>query len=177
MWTLCSLGSNLDPARNTASALRALVKWFGPLEVSPLIETDAVNVTGGGTFLNGLVRFQTDCSDEELKRRLNALETALGRDRNHPKSKTRPRPIDIDILCRADARDGLIATESTPYLDQMLASEADDSIGPRWKVKVDAALLGEEAATIHFDHSTGQVRIADQGPKGIQDGIQPAFAS
>ena len=175
MWTLCSLGSNLDPIANTAKTLGTMAQWFGQVKVSPLIETDAVDVDGDHAFLNGLVRFQSELDDSALKQRLSGLEIALGRDRSHPDSKTRARPMDIDILARAATLDALRVTETTPYLDQMLASEAGSTANPRWSVRVGDGLLGQKSATVYFDHGTGQVRVVDQQPDSVQNGIQSAF--
>lgn len=175
MWTLCSIGSNQDPAANTARTIEQLAQWFGRVKVSPLIETDAVDVAGGGAFLNGLVRFETALSDLQLKARLVDLEIRLGRDRDHPDSKTRPRPMDIDILDRALRVDALATDERSPYLDAMLSAEQGDRSAPRWEISIDGQLLGQEPTTVYFDDRTGHVRVVNQQMNGVQHRLQPAL--
>lgn len=177
MWTLCSIGSNQNPANNTARTLERLAQWFGSVHVSPLIETPPVDVLGDAPFLNGLVRFESSLSDAQLKHKLVDLEISLGRDRDHPDSKRRARPMDIDILDRALRRADLSVEESTPYLDLMLA--ADQGLGhqPRWEITVGGDLLGKEPTTVYFDDCTGQIGVIDQQPYRIQDRFKPAFAS
>ena len=176
MWTLCSIGSNQEPARNTVKTISRLAEWFGVLKISPLIETQAVNVAGNSSFLNGLVRFETSLNDVQLKQKLVQLEVDLGRDRDHPLSKSQPRPMDIDILSRALRFDDLSVSEDTPYMDAML--EADRGVGshPHWQITLDGCLLGEKPSTVYFDDSAGHVRVVDQQADRVQDRLQASFA-
>jgi len=177
MWTLCSLGSNVEPEHNIPLAIDRLARWFSLLQVSPLIHTAPVGLMGGGDFINGLVRFQTNLSDGELKQRLNALEIDLGRDRHHPDKKRLPRTIDVDILDRRRALKDLVPGENTPYMRDMWAADQGVFKGlTLWPVRLDQQLLGQETAAVHFDHRTGQVRVSAEQIERIQNRLKPALA-
>jgi len=94
-----SLGSNLDPERNIASALDALRERFGELIVSPTYRTAAVGFDGPD-FLNLAVGLDTGLSPQELDDWLNALEDRHGRDRSGPRFSS--RTLDVDLLLYDD---------------------------------------------------------------------------
>lgn len=176
MWTLCSLGSNVEPETHMPLAIDRLVRWFSLVQVSPLIRTQPVGLMGGGDFINGLVRFQTNLSDGELKQRLNALETDLGRDRHHPDKKRLPRTIDVDILDRAPRIEALNPGENTPYMRDMWAADQGQLAGLEcWPVALDGQSLGEETAAVHFDYRTGQIRVRAQKIDGVQYRVEPTL--
>jgi 2-amino-4-hydroxy-6-hydroxymethyldihydropteridine diphosphokinase len=92
-----SLGSNLGD-RN--ANLRAAVERLGApdlrvLRVSPIYETEPVDNTDQGWFLNLVVEAETTLFPLQLLARTQKIERALGRVRTVPKG---PRTIDIDIL-------------------------------------------------------------------------------
>lgn len=177
MWTLCSIGSNVDPEASVPVALDRLARWFRVVEVSPLIRTRPVGIVGRGDFLNGLVRFQTDLGDADLKQYLNALEIDLGRDRSHPDKKRLPRPLDIDIQDRKLKREALEPSENSPYMRQMWAADSGDLDGLEvWPVDLDGQSFGQEPTAVYFDHRTGEVRVGAQQIDGLQDGLKPALA-
>ena len=97
-----SLGSNLgDRERN----LRAAIERLGAsdlriLRVSPIYETEPVEKTDQGWFLNLVVEAETTLFPLQLLARTQKIERALGRVRTVPKG---PRTIDIDILLYAAA--------------------------------------------------------------------------
>lgn len=91
------LGSNLgDRERNL---LRALHDLEAPdlriARVSRVYETEPVEFTRQGWFLNQVAEAQTDLFPMQLLARVARIERALGRVRGIPKG---PRTIDIDIL-------------------------------------------------------------------------------
>jgi 2-amino-4-hydroxy-6-hydroxymethyldihydropteridine diphosphokinase len=90
-----SLGSNVLPEQNLASALRALRQRFGALRVSPVYRTTAIGFDGPD-FLNAAAVLDSDLGAHELNDWLHALEDAHGRDRSGPRFGD--RPLDIDIV-------------------------------------------------------------------------------
>jgi len=90
-----SLGSNMAPERNLASAVRALRERFGALRVSPFYRTTAIGFDGPD-FLNAAAVLDSDLGVHELNDWLHALEDAHGRDRSGPRHGD--RPLDIDIV-------------------------------------------------------------------------------
>jgi len=105
-WTRCwvamktvylGLGSNLgDREAMLETALRALESprlHIG--RVSPVYETEPMDVAGQQWFLNLVAEAETDLFPLQLLRRTATVEAELGRRRLVPKG---PRTIDIDIL-------------------------------------------------------------------------------
>ena len=90
-----SLGSNLAPERNLASAVHALRERFGALRVSPFYRTTAIGFDGPD-FLNAAAVLDSDLDVHALNDWLHALEDAHGRDRSGPRFGD--RPLDIDIV-------------------------------------------------------------------------------
>ena len=177
MWTLCSIGSNVEPINNTALALTRLARLFGQVQLSPLVRTRAVAVTGQQDFLNAFIRFESDASDFELKQQLNAIEIDLGRDRSHRDSKILPRPMDIDILDRQHTLARLKPNESTPYLNAVWHAEQSGQPDQTWSVEVGGVLLGQVPATIDFDHTTGQVSVVTQQTNRVEHRGKASLAS
>lgn len=90
-----SLGSNVAPERNLASAVRALRERFGALRISPFYRTSAIGFDGPD-FLNAAAVLDSDLDVRALNDWLHALEDAHGRDRSGPRFGD--RPLDIDIV-------------------------------------------------------------------------------
>ena len=90
-----SLGSNVRPEANLASALRALHERFGALLISPIYRTTAIGFDGPD-FLNAAAILDSDLDASTLNDWLHALEDAHGRDRGGPRFGD--RPLDIDIV-------------------------------------------------------------------------------
>ena len=90
-----SLGSNVRPEANLASALRALHERFGVLLISPIYRTTAIGFDGPD-FLNAAAILDSDLEVSTLNDWLHALEDAHGRDRSGPRFGD--RPLDIDIV-------------------------------------------------------------------------------
>ena len=91
------LGSNLGDRQATLeTALRALESPHLHIRrVSPVYETEPMDVPGQQWFLNMVAEAETDLFPLQLLRRTAAVEAELGRRRSVPKG---PRTIDIDIL-------------------------------------------------------------------------------
>jgi 2-amino-4-hydroxy-6-hydroxymethyldihydropteridine diphosphokinase len=96
-----SLGSNKgDRAQYIARALEALrACGVSVARKSSLYETEPVETSSKGWFLNCVVEAQTDLLPPQLMHRLLDIERALGRRRRVPRG---PRFIDIDILFYED---------------------------------------------------------------------------
>jgi 2-amino-4-hydroxy-6-hydroxymethyldihydropteridine diphosphokinase len=92
-----SLGSNLG---NREAHLRAAIERLAApdlrvLRTSPTYETEPVDYTRQGWFLNLVVEAETDLFPMQLLARTGRIERELGRVRTLAKG---PRTIDIDIL-------------------------------------------------------------------------------
>ena len=96
-----SLGSNVEPERHLAGALRALRERFGALEASPTYRSAAVGFEGAA-FLNNAVAFDCDMDRNSLRGWLRALEDASGRDRSLPRYADRTLDLDIALWREGD---------------------------------------------------------------------------
>jgi 2-amino-4-hydroxy-6-hydroxymethyldihydropteridine diphosphokinase len=162
---ILGLGSDIEPERNIARALEALVARFGPIHVSHLARTTPVGVPGEAPFINGAAALRSTLPEGELKAWCNAQETAQGRDRTNPRRKTLPRPLDLDILLRID--DGAPpppdALPREPYARPfVLDLLAHLGLGPTppWRAgpRVTITALGHplgDRATLIADHRQG----------------------
>jgi 2-amino-4-hydroxy-6-hydroxymethyldihydropteridine diphosphokinase len=97
-----SLGSNMgDRARNIARAIEALgAHGVRVTRESSLYETEPVDVSEPGWFLNCVVEAETELMPRQLMNALLAIERSLGR-RRGPVAQGGPkesRTIDMDIL-------------------------------------------------------------------------------
>jgi 2-amino-4-hydroxy-6-hydroxymethyldihydropteridine diphosphokinase len=97
-----SLGSNLgDREANLRAALAALEAPDLHIQrVSPVYETEPVDLTAQPWFLNLAAEASTSLFPKQLLARLEAIEHRLGRRRTVPKG---PRTIDLDILYYGNA--------------------------------------------------------------------------
>jgi 2-amino-4-hydroxy-6-hydroxymethyldihydropteridine diphosphokinase len=92
-----SLGSNLgDRAGNLRAAIHGLEQAGVPVRrLSPVYQTDPVDLVDQPKFLNMVVEAETALMPRQLLARIARLERSLGRQRSVAKG---PRTIDIDIL-------------------------------------------------------------------------------
>jgi 2-amino-4-hydroxy-6-hydroxymethyldihydropteridine diphosphokinase len=92
-----SLGSNVgDRDANLHAAIERLgAPGLRVLRISPTYETEPVDNTNQGWFLNLVVEAETSLFPIQLLARAQKVERVLGRVRTVPKG---PRIIDIDIL-------------------------------------------------------------------------------
>jgi 2-amino-4-hydroxy-6-hydroxymethyldihydropteridine diphosphokinase len=88
-------GSNIDPLRNLSAALERLEFSYPSLRVSPAYRNKAVGFEGED-FVNLVVGFDTDQTLEQVRARLQVIESECGRPREAP--KWAPRSMDLDIL-------------------------------------------------------------------------------
>ena len=104
-----SLGSNIEPRKHLAAALRELGERFGELLVSPVYRTEAVGFEGP-EFLNLAVGLDTDLDPLALDDWLHALEARHGRRRDGPRFSS--RTLDADIVLFTMARETQFRTEA-----------------------------------------------------------------
>lgn len=93
-----ALGSNLgDRAGNLLLSVRGLMEAsFHVHKLSPVYETEPVEMLSGGPFLNMVAEVHTvNISPTQMMARLLRIEYLLGRT---DKSLKRPRTVDLDIL-------------------------------------------------------------------------------
>ncbi|MCU7914631.1 MAG: 2-amino-4-hydroxy-6-hydroxymethyldihydropteridine diphosphokinase [Candidatus Thiodiazotropha sp. (ex Gloverina cf. vestifex)] len=94
-----SLGSNITPHVQIASAIEALSARFGELTVSTIYENMAVGFNGEN-FLNLVVGIKTQLSPQALVEVLHEIEMSHGRVRGGEKFSS--RTLDIDLLTYGD---------------------------------------------------------------------------
>ena len=96
-----ALGSNLgDRHAHIEYALRRLREEFGPLQVSPLIETLPVDVPDSQPcYLNGVAVVRTERDARDVLQVLQRIETERGRERPYANA---PRTLDLDLILCGD---------------------------------------------------------------------------
>jgi dihydroneopterin aldolase/2-amino-4-hydroxy-6-hydroxymethyldihydropteridine diphosphokinase len=98
-----SLGSNIEPEKNLAQAVKLLQSKCKVTAVSSVYRTAPQGFSEQPDFLNMAVQITTSLSPETLKSDvLNWIEQQLGRTRD-PLNKNAPRTIDLDISLWGDA--------------------------------------------------------------------------
>lgn len=93
------LGSNIEPEKNLAMAMRELRASFGDLAVSPVYRNAPVGFAGDD-FLNLVVGFDSDESPQEICRQIDRIHACAGRRRGSDQWSS--RPLDIDLLLYGD---------------------------------------------------------------------------
>lgn len=92
-----SLGSNIEPERHLAEAVRLLATHCDLLAVSSVYRTPPQGYTDQADFLNMAVKAATSLELYSFKvTALDTVERALKRQRD-PHNKNAPRTIDLDI--------------------------------------------------------------------------------
>ena len=99
-----SLGSNVgDRERQLRDAIARLETAGRVVAVSSFYETEPVEFTDQGWFLNCAVALETPATAEKLMAALLEIERQMGRERVQKKG---PRTIDLDILLFVDELTG-----------------------------------------------------------------------
>jgi len=93
------LGSNIEPEKNLAMAVRELRASFGDLAVSPVYRNAPVGFEGDD-FLNLVVGFDTDESPQAICRQIDRIHHCAGRKRGGGPWSS--RPLDVDLLLYGD---------------------------------------------------------------------------
>lgn len=93
---IIGIGSNINPEKNIAEALKILGKDNEINKISRFIKTAPIGVTDQPDFLNGAVKVVTDKGKNDFRNYIKEVEDMLQRDRSAPKYG--PRSIDLDIV-------------------------------------------------------------------------------
>lgn len=97
-----ALGSNIEPERHLAQAVRRLAMHCELLGVSSVYRTPPQGFADQPDFLNLAVMLRTPLTPADFKRQvLDVIERELGRQRD-PHNKNAPRTIDLDIALWGD---------------------------------------------------------------------------
>lgn len=96
-----ALGSNLGDRRgHLVWAVEQLGRTLRDIRVSPLVETEPVDVPGPQPpYLNAVLVGETDAGPDELLGVLMGLEQACGRERPAWRA---PRTLDLDLILHGD---------------------------------------------------------------------------
>jgi len=92
-------GSNIEPERHLAMAVRELKRQFPGIRFSPWYRNRAVGFEGED-FINLVAGFTTELEISEVLSRLHAIEALCGRPRAAP--RWAPRSMDLDVLLYCD---------------------------------------------------------------------------
>ena len=92
-----SLGSNINARENIKAGINTLNQRFGPLELSPIIESEPVGFVGN-SFINLIAVLETRLPIPQLSQQLRQLEYDFGREDNAPKFSGRTLDIDIVLI-------------------------------------------------------------------------------
>jgi 2-amino-4-hydroxy-6-hydroxymethyldihydropteridine diphosphokinase len=92
-------GSNVEPRRNLALAVRQLEQEFPTVRFSPWYRNRAVGFEGED-FINLVAGFTTDLPVRQVIARLRAIEARCGRPPDAP--RWAPRSMDLDVLLYGD---------------------------------------------------------------------------
>ena len=90
--------SNLQAARDAISKIKGV---NGPVNASPIYETEAVGCEpGAANFLNAVIEVSYAGDALQLFEEIRRVETSLGRPADHARNVS--RPIDVDLLYFGD---------------------------------------------------------------------------
>lgn len=95
-----SIGSNLEKKKNVCSAIAALKRTYGPLDLSKIYLTEAQGFVGD-PFYNLVAAFDSDAPAREIVAQLADIEQHHGRGRDT--ERLGPRTLDLDLLFYGDA--------------------------------------------------------------------------
>jgi len=97
-----SIGSNIEPEKHIAQALRMLASMVRVTAISTFYRTAALGRPDSPSFYNGVVGIETSLAPRELKfGLLREIERSLGRTRGPDRYAA--RTIDLDIAVYEDA--------------------------------------------------------------------------
>ena len=163
-----SLGSNLAPEKNIGLALYELCERYQTALILPIVHTEPCAIHSSNGFLNSIALIASDESPAELKNWLNQLECAHGRDRTDPNRSAKDRTLDIDILAEQATLDfNITETFNEPYVQaSIVALHATQGHSANKQHNTAAVTLpgtqitlGNRAATIDFDHASGNILV------------------
>ncbi len=170
---LLGVGSNIDPDRHIPLIIVALLVEFPALHLSRVVRIPPVGMNSNQCFLNVVVSVETPLTQAALKKKCNAIEVSLGRDREDETRKTKDRTADIDILmpfCRETVSD-IVPSEVTeeyflyPLIAELCAflagAPAPEVLQAGVCLQASGSTFGETATTIYRDAGAGDERIVE----------------
>lgn len=160
-----SVGSNVNRERNVRSAVHALSKLFGGIEISPVYESAAVGFDGT-PFYNFIVAIETDESITDIIQKLKAIEDAHGRDRSGPKFSS--RSLDIDVVLYGDLvgeHEGIELPRPELFYNafvllpmaDLLQDEKEPKTGSSYAELVETLAIKQEIERIDFEFDTKEL--------------------
>lgn len=94
-----SAGSNIEPKQNLRTAINALKRRLGDVQLSRAYRNKAAGFEGP-EFINLVIGFKAELTLTEVLSVLQAIENLCGRPRKAPKFE--PRTLDLDLLLYGD---------------------------------------------------------------------------
>lgn len=90
-------GSNIEPRRNFARAVRLLGAHFPVVGVSGAFLTAPVGDTAQDDFVNAAIELRSDDTPDRIQVVLHEIESLMGR-RRDPERPLGPRCVDLDLV-------------------------------------------------------------------------------
>ncbi len=91
-----SVGSNINPLKNTKIAKELISEEFSLIRVSTFKQTEPIGFKDQDDFYNGAFLVRTDLEKEDFNNILKKIEVEMGRVKTS--NKQGPRIIDLDIV-------------------------------------------------------------------------------
>lgn len=136
------IGSNIDRETSVRAGVGDLGRYYGPLQISSVYESEAVGFEGD-VFYNLVVAFDTEESIDEVMANLSQIEEAHGRVRGGERFAS--RTLDLDLLLYGDrvetGKDFHVPRDEIPryaFVLWPLAELAPDMIHPETGVTFSA---------------------------------------
>ena len=170
---ILGLGSNIQPIKNMALMVKALLPHIDCITLSRVLTTPPVGMNSHRHFLNAVAYIESVSTADQLKIITNQIEAEMGRDRSDPDKKHKDRPADIDILCCGSLAEFSQKPASAitdeyflyPLIEELMAYLVGGSTANMPQgVKIDIAglLFGEAPTAIYRDADAGQKRVLQQ---------------
>lgn len=143
-----SIGSNVNPAQWLPRAVTRLRELGTMLAVSRVYQSAAHGSENHPDFLNAAVMLETTLTPIEIRERLRAIESALGRVRGA--DKFAPRTIDLD-LCLCGTRvidDGTLVLPHPEVTNRAYVAEPLAELDPTYRHPLTDETLAEIAARL-----------------------------
>ncbi len=151
--------------------INTLLEKYERIQLYPVIVTKPEALMTSNDFLNTLVIIHSNLSHDQIKSQLNELEESLGRDRSDPLRSHKDRTADVDIIACSETYDPNIFSRCKEvYVGQVLLSDQ-----PSVSLPLGDSFVGDRAAAIHLDRTTGQIRIVHDELDGLDDWLKTGF--
>lgn len=189
MYYYLSIGTNIEPEANAVRISTALARVFGKFSLYPFVYTTPVAMKSSKAFLNSLAIISSEHDTDAVKLQLNAIEIALGRDRQDPLRSEKDRSADIDILTsHPNYNESLFLNYDAPYIPLVLGISKDINTpnsdeNPSLNRCADLSHFGlalnlttpQRPATVYFNTRTRHVAVINDRHRGLHNGLESAF--